>query len=77
MTYSFRCNGTTVYVRLRPANLLQLADSGSEQCEGCGSDIVESGIATLWGASRIRGEVVGTVRCDCGATYNLFRAHGR
>ena len=67
MTAYIRCNGSTVHIN--PEGFFgrpQLdAEWGSEQCEGCGEDIV----ATVKPFELFHGA---RVRCECGALYNVY-----
>jgi hypothetical protein len=70
-------NGEQVYFTLQRGNggRLLLEESGSEQCEGCGDDIVESGFGTFTALNVP--PTVGVVRCACGASYPIRRATDR
>jgi len=71
--YSIRCNGTTVHINPETAQLD--AEWGSEQCEGCGEDIVATGVVEpRRGQQPVGALLYGSfVRCDCGATYHVDR----
>lgn len=59
------CNGMRIYFKAAEfsrGRLKREDDTMSEQCEGCGVDISESG----------RVKKPSTVVCDCGAEYNAI-----
>lgn len=83
-TYEFRCNGEWIFVTVDRGGQMHLDESGGEQCEGCGADILESGRARLFNERDLplRGEgraaTWGTVTCGhCAARYELAPASER
>ena len=63
--YKMHINGTTCWFTLRSGRLRVHENSSSEQCEGCGVDIAETGV--------VRGTT--SVACSCGARYPLTRVN--
>ena len=66
-TGQFICvNGTRIYLCIERNGIVRLNESNSEQCEGCGDDIMSTG-------RHESGQVV----CDCGAAYPIRRGEWR
>lgn len=58
-----RVNGTTIYITIpHRTDLIRTDECSSEQCEGCGEDIVTTGLVVADRAVRCTG---------CGATYDI------
>ena len=80
-TYEFTCNSELIFVTVDRAGRMHLDESGGEQCEGCGADILESGTVRLfddWDMPvKVDGEW-GTVTCEhCQSRYDLSPASER
>jgi len=69
-----RVNGETVFIIVNRDGSIGLNESSSEQCEGCGRDIAETGIVdpTRDTFKQHLSNPGGTVHCtECGTGYSI------
>ena len=80
--FTFRCNGETLWLdgsALARGQMVMFHGSLSEQCEGCGTDIFESGSIKTREDIETRPPLNKSkyaVECNCGASYDV-RDHGK